>query len=223
MRIEKNLIFPEPVEKIIELQVNEGFSYQHDDDGIRAIGPLYIKGKYESNGEHKFQEVLEMDVLAPQEKLGNDSFYLEIGEYEAKPTQQGIFVEILLHIHGLAMNEKNEDKKEIVDVEVPADVVPQPAIPASMYTSPNTVETTELPSVPVEEVAEVEKEIDSIEDLFDDNENVYTSYRMIVAKPNDSYATIAQRYGVDESALRATNKDKEVQVKTLIVLPYQSA
>ena len=57
------------------------------------------------------------------------------------------------------------------------------------------------------------------EDLFEDDETTYTSYRMVVARGNDSYGTIAQRYDVTEEALRCVNNNKDVTERTLIILP----
>ena len=36
---------------------------------------------------------------------------------------------------------------------------------------------------------------------------------------NDSYGTIAQRYDVKEDALRLANNNKEVNERTLVILP----
>lgn len=57
--------------------------------------------------------------------------------------------------------------------------------------------------------------------FFADAESTYTSYRLVVAKPNDTYTGIANRYDVDESALRECNKNKEILPKTLVLLPFE--
>ncbi|MEG2307246.1 MAG: hypothetical protein RSB94_07900, partial [Erysipelotrichaceae bacterium] len=38
--------------------------------------------------------------------------------------------------------------------------------------------------------------------------------------PKDTYSSIAMRYEVNESDLRETNRNKEVQGKSLVILPY---
>ena len=63
--------------------------------------------------------------------------------------------------------------------------------------------------------------VDDFNDLFADSESTYTSYRIIVAKPNDTYASIADRCEVDEQQLRDTNKNKEISAKTPVILPFQ--
>lgn len=215
MRIEKSLLFQDPVEKVLTLKVSEGFTYKQEEDGIRATGPLFIRGIYENDEQHKFQEILEMDVLAPNEKLSGESFSLEIGEYQATPSSDGIDVLIMMNIHGLL--EENETKK------VEKQVAPQPQpieVEAPRHASKAVAEVVEEEPVQ-EEVMKEEENSDQakIEDLFEDANNVYTSYRIIVAKPNDTYETIAQRYQVEESSLRTVNANKAIQSKTLIILP----
>lgn len=66
---------------------------------------------------------------------------------------------------------------------------------------------------------EAEADFESIEDLFDDADNVYTSCCLVVAKADDTYETIAGRYQVDVNELRNVNKNKGIEPKMLIMLP----
>jgi viroplasmin and RNaseH domain-containing protein len=70
-----------------------------------------------------------------------------------------------------------------------------------------------------EDAAPITDTFDEFEDLFEDADTTYTSYRMIVAQEQDTYASIAKRYDVDEAALRSNNHDKEIHHKTLVILP----
>lgn len=223
MKIEKQLIFADQVLRIISLQVQENLTYRHEEDGIRAMGPLYIKGEYEgAEGIEQFQETLELDVLAPNDKLGKDSFCLTLGEYQGKISDDSIQVMITMDIQGLredgeAMRAPLPQKAVTKLPEPPKEVVitqPQEE-PKAIAAQPST-SAVEAETIPVEATA-----VDDFEDMFSDEESTYTSYRIIVAKPNDTYAAIAQRYDVDESALRDTNKNKEILAKTLVILPFQ--
>lgn len=69
---------------------------------------------------------------------------------------------------------------------------------------------------------EDEMDLSMMEELFDDKDNVITSYSFVVVKPEDSYESIARRYEVDPQQLREVNHDKALQAKQLIVLPYGS-
>ena len=67
--------------------------------------------------------------------------------------------------------------------------------------------------------AAVNEDVGEIEDLFDDAENVIVTSRYMLAQINDTYASIAQRYGVYEKQLIAVNHNKPLEEKTLILLP----
>ena len=157
----------------------------------------------------EYEEVLDMDVLAPNHKLSQERFYLDIQEYQSVPANGGLNLTILMGIHGLQE---------------------QPA-PAQPEMQDNTLHTLEQLSATGsqenEEVAQEEETpqesdttaMSEFEDLFEDDETTYTSYRMVVARGNDSYGTIAQRYDVKEDALRLANNNKEVNERTLVILP----
>lgn len=250
MKIEKQLIFADQVQRIVSLQVSEHLTYRHEDDGIRAMGPLYIKGTYEGNdGVESFQETLEMDVLAPQDKLSGEDFHLQIGDYQGNVQDDTINVMVTMDIYGLkeAQEQKQDTKqKQNASSAVPSIDATQEeviAIPASQANPkqvepkkeptekqrPFTVPTITMPQTKVNDPSEDDdtsepataKEIDGFDDLFSDAESTYTSYRIIVAKPNDTYTGIASRYDVDETALRDTNKNKDILPKTLVILPFQ--
>ena len=60
---------------------------------------------------------------------------------------------------------------------------------------------------------------ESFEDLLEDDNSTLTTYRFVVARKNDTYAAIAQRYAVAEADLREVNHHKEIPYKTLVLLP----
>lgn len=240
MRIEKNLNLHDTVDEVASLHVSEALKYNKEEDGIRAVGPLYIKGQYLHEGEQKpFQEVLDMDVLAPNEKLmPNETFDLEVMKYEGIPSEDGIRLHVQMGIHGLREDSKVNEPVEVSEASIPQPIsepITQPQPVSEPISQPQPV------AVPVRETAALAEEaplaesidqggelppakeptdISELEDLFEGTDSVYTPYRMIVAKPDDTYATIAQRYEVDESVLRDTNRSKDIFPKTLVVLPF---
>lgn len=224
MRIEKNLRLHENVDDVLNIYVSEGLKYNREEDGIRATGPVYIKGQYMSGNESKpYQDVLEMDVLAPQEKLSNEKFELNVSDYEATPSGDQIKVQIVFEISGLIDPDAVEEPIEVKEEVISADNYEEDP-EEKVVISPEYKEVYEDIEEQVEAKAEQSNSIgdtmDNLEDLFEDAGNVYTSYRIIVAKGNDTYHSISQRYEVEESDLRDTNKNKEVQAKTLVILPY---
>lgn len=238
MKIEKELQFADQVKEPRSLQVRESLEYHKDAEGIRAVGPLSVQGSYVNDeGEvQEYQEVLDMDVLAPNHKLSQERFYLDIQEYQGVPANGGLNLTILMGIHGLqdqpaAANVAAEREAQNVSAQAaPAtpDYEPQPtAQPVSMNTlrtleQLSASQTQENVDEPHEETPAAEMQdtaMSEFEDLFEDDETTYTSYRMIVARGNDSYGSIAQRYDVKEDALRSANNNKEVNERTLVILP----
>ncbi len=189
MKVEKQFEYEDKIKQIIQIKADTELQYVKEDKGIRAIGPLLIKGTYVTNDNKnvEFQEVLQMDVLAPTEKLCSDNFSLHVGNCHAELIDHGIFVTIMMDVNGLI---EEEVKKNDAKVEM------------------------------IEEAKQKEYEkVEEFEDVFEDANTTYTSYRMIVAKKGDTYASIAQRYGVEESLLRECNHEKDIQAKSLIILP----
>ena len=69
MNIEKQLQIDREVSSIEKLTVSEGLQYKKEEDGIRAIGPLYLIGSY-SDAEGSpvmIRELIDMDVFYPRE------------------------------------------------------------------------------------------------------------------------------------------------------------
>ena len=103
MNIEKQLQIDREVSSIEKLTVSEGLQYKKEEDGIRAIGPLYLIGSY-SDAEGSpvmIRELIDMDVFAPAEKLSEEEFHIDIGEVQAQPQGHQIDVVIELQISGI--------------------------------------------------------------------------------------------------------------------------
>lgn len=230
MKIEKQLIFADQIQQVNSLKVSEHLNYRHEEDGIRAMGPLYIEGEYTgTDGTEKFREALEMDVLAPNHKLNGAPFSLSIEDYQANANGDTIQVTITLAIQGITDEQAaNQEPLQQKASQGTAVSVPKKSSSPSQQSEKQVIVSEKVPEQPVqsdiEDQSENEKEsiaVDDFNDLFQDTESTYTSYRIIVAKPNDTYATIANRCEVDEQQLRDTNKNKEISAKTPVILPFQ--
>lgn len=220
MKIEKQLIFADQIKRIISLQVQENLTYQQEDDGIKAMGPLFIQGEYEgAQGVQRFQETLEMDVLAPKNKLSDQPFSLKVKESEGEIKDNTIVVHITMDIFGLREDEPKQMTKDIKTEPPKAETQMKPQ-PTPVAKTPIEEKEPIKEETPIEEVSKPVQNED-LNDLFADAESTYTSYRLVVAKPNDTYTGIANRYDVDESALRECNKNKEILPKTLVLLPFE--
>ncbi|MEG0823319.1 MAG: LysM peptidoglycan-binding domain-containing protein [Erysipelotrichaceae bacterium] len=203
MQIEKYIQFDDVVDEIISINLSEDFSYSEEPIGLKATGPLYIKGSYLSNEQTiDFEETLQLDVLAPNEKLNGDNFKLEIDDYESE-IDDGIHLTITLNIYGI------KEDKLVKPVEIPKEIEQQTLTPQTMIEQPNIEQPTDI------------AEIDDFEDLFEDTNSVYTSYKLVVAKQDDSYETIASRYNINIEDLKSMNHNKVITPKMLVLLPFE--
>lgn len=182
MQIEKEFIFETSVRAVRTIDVKSALTYQNEKEGIRCTGLLTLVGSYiATTGQcYDFEESIEMNILAPKHKLGNETFRLELGKTTTTVSDGTLLVGIELQIYGVEEKEVREEIEE---------------------------ENQEI----------ISKE--EFEDLFEDDESTYTSYRLVVARANDTYTAIANRYQVDEQELRNCNQNKELEPKTLIILP----
>lgn len=66
-----------------------------------------------------------------------------------------------------------------------------------------------------------EEELDlfGLEDLFEENENLYTNATLLVVKENDTYESIAQRFQIPVSELKKANNEIEIKPKQCILIP----
>lgn len=196
MKIEKELLFPNQVKENVELHVQSNLTYHKELEGVRALGELHIKGAYKDEHQNiqEYKETLDMDVLAPNHKLSDEQFQLDIQNYQAHVKSDGILLDIEIGIYGLL-------EKDIVHDEETR--------------SASDIDILEEKETAVDMIGEETQ----FEDLFEDDEATFTSYRMVVAKKSDTYSTIALRYDVKEDELRNVNNHKEVNAKSLVILP----
>lgn len=200
MNIEKQLQMDREVSSIEKLTVSEGLQYKKEEDGIRAIGPLYLIGSY-SDAEGSpvmIRELIDMDVFAPAEKLSEEEFHIDIGEVQAQP--QGTQIDVVIELQISGIKEEQEEGHAAMDM-------------------PQAQEEEPEERALVQEDEEADVLSDTFEDLFEDDATPYTTCRLAVARAQDTYASIAARYHVDEAVLRACNHERALQEKTLVLLP----
>lgn len=194
MKIQKQFPIEDGIAQIIHLQVKEELTYTKEEEGIRARGPIHLQGLYQNKAGavRQLKEELELNVLAPKHKLGGEPFSLQLAEYHGEVGEEGLLLTLTLLAEGLREEAEQEASEEECDVSAAAE----------------------------EQSEEGEQEeIREFEDLFEDADTTYTSCRMIVARSEDTYETIAARYEVNEAQLRSCNHEKPVAEKTLILLP----
>lgn len=204
MNIEKRILKGLAIDGVIDVEAKAELDYRRESGGLRAVGPVIISGHCRIESEvRSFTETLELDVMAPRIKLSSkEPFSIEVLRVKGI-ADDGIMLMLDLGIHGIEDN-KTESLPPTFD-EVIEDK--QPAAEEAASVEEKTTE------------AEPEAEFECIEDLFEDADNVYTSCCLVVAKADDTYETIANRYQVNVNDLKTVNKNKEIEPKMLIMLP----
>lgn len=199
MTIEKQLVLSKKANRMLQLEIQDHLVYRKEDSGIRAVGQLFVQGLYEDTNQNlqKLQEVLEMDVLAPWEKLTQNQFELKVNNYHADIEEGDIVLTIELDVYGL------KDEKQ----EVPQEMRLEAEVDDTNHEEEQTEEENEGNAY------------EEFEDLFEDADTTYTSYRMVVAQMNDTYDDIASRYGVDVMELKDKNHHRTIEPKMLVILP----
>lgn len=249
------------IEKVLDLKgaidllpvtMKDSFSYQQEENGIRCVGPFFIRGRYTTLNEVKdFQDVFEFDVFAANEKLDGEAFKIVYDGYDYT-LQDGVTLTLHFTVFGI----KDDKEESVFEVDTQEEIIPMSSeafvdVEERVQTKAKEIESAEVKApikVPVfhkaaqeatkaakqmsdeteimeDEVKTNEEEDKSIdlsmmEELFEEKDNVITSYSFVVVKKEDSYESIANRYSVDVEALRGVNNNKEIHEKSLIVLPY---
>lgn len=204
MNIEKRILKGLAIDGVIDVEAKTELDYRRESGGLRAVGPVIISGHCRIESEvRSFTETLELDVMAPRIKLSNsEPFSIEVLRVRGV-ADDGIMLMLDLGIHGIEDN-KTETLPPTFD-----EVIEEKK---AVFEEPAVIEESK-------HEAEPETEFECIEDLFEDADNVYTSCCLVVAKADDTYETIADRYHVDINDLRMVNKNKGIEPKMLIMLP----
>lgn len=204
MNIEKRILKGLAIDGVIDVEAKTELDYRRESGGLRAVGPVIISGHCRIESEvRSFTETLELDVMAPRIKLSNsEPFSIEVLRVRGV-ADDGIMLMLDLGIHGIEDN-KTETLPPTFD-----EVIEEKK---AVFEEPAVIEESKHETEP-------EAEFECIEDLFEDADNVYTSCCLVVAKADDTYETIADRYHVDINDLRMVNKNKGIEPKMLIMLP----
>ena len=189
MMIEKQFFFTPKIKQLISIQANEQLSYMQTEQGIRAKGPMYVSGNY-----------IDAD--------GNTQEIHETLDMDVLAPSHKLSGDIAFTLRIQEVKGEVHDGALLLYLTIMAEGLKE--------------EKTSDVDEPQEETEVLENEHDEVaefEDLFEDADCTCTSYRMVVAKIDDTYDTIAQRYNVDVSKLRTYNHDKEIVPKSLLILP----
>ncbi len=92
------------LKELLSLSVDESINYKIENVGVRAIGSLIVKGEYNEN--KKFEENIEMDVLATFDKIVDQrDFNIKVEDFDYFIKDGDVQIKIEVGIHGVVEGE----------------------------------------------------------------------------------------------------------------------
>ena len=212
---EKEIDLLHQLKELVSLTVDESIDYKIEDHGVRAVGSLAIKGEYISQEKRHFLENVELDVYADDQKIiDRQDFHLKVEDFHYDIIDGNLKIKIEVGVYGV---EEGENRYIQLD-EDPIDEIEK----LSRDVETQTINEQVVAEAP-EEIHDVEKLQEKIyetkEKKVDDDEDLGVYYLYVVL-PNDTYASIARQYQVDEKMIRDYNQDLNLDAGQILIIPY---
>lgn len=114
---EKQIDLNHGLKELVSIYVDEKLSYLDDERGKRAKGVLEISGEYlRTASKERFNDTIEIDVLAPFERLEeNTTFCLEVQDFDYHIQNGDLHLEIQVLAHGVG---EEQERHIVVDTEM---------------------------------------------------------------------------------------------------------
>lgn len=214
---EKEIDLLHQLKELVSLTVDESIDYKIEDHGVRAMGSLAIKGEYISQEKRHFLENVELDVYADDQKIiDRQDFHLKVEDFHYDIIDGNLKIKIEVGVYGVEEGENRYiqlDEDPIDEIEkLSRDVETQTINEQVVAEAPEEIHDVEKLQEKIYETKEKEEKVDDDEDL-----GVYYLY---VVLPNDTYASIARQYQVDEKMIRDYNQDLNLDAGQILIIPY---
>ena len=214
---EKEIDLLHQLKELVSLTVDESIDYKIEDHGVRAVGSLAIKGEYISQEKRHFLENVELEVYADDQKIiDRQDFHLKVEDFHYDIIDGNLKIKIEVGVYGVEEGENRYiqlDEDPIDEIEkLSRDVETQTINEQVVAEAPEEIHDVEKLQEKIYETKEKEEKVDDDEDL-----GVYYLY---VVLPNDTYASIARQYQVDEKMIRDYNQDLNLDAGQILIIPY---
>lgn len=214
---EKEIDLLHQLKELVSLTVDESIDYKIEDHGVRAVGSLAIKGEYISQEKRHFLENVELDVYADDQKIiDRQDFHLKVEDFHYDIIDGNLKIKIEVGVYGVEEGENRYiqlDEDPIDEIEkLSRDVETQTINEQVVAEAPEEIHDVEKLQEKIYETKEKEEKVDDDEDL-----GIYYLY---VVLPNDTYASIARQYQVDEKMIRDYNQDLNLDAGQILIIPY---
>ena len=214
---EKEIDLLHQLKELVSLTVDESIDYKIEDHGVRAVGSLAIKAEYISQEKRHFLENVELDVYADDQKIiDRQDFHLKVEDFHYDIIDGNLKIKIEVGVYGVEEGENRYiqlDEDPIDEIEkLSRDVETQTINEQIVAEAPEEIQDVEKLQEKIYETKEKEEKVDDDEDL-----GVYYLY---VVLANDTYASIARQYQVDEKMIRDYNQDLNLDAGQILIIPY---
>ena len=117
---EKWIDLDHQLKELVSLSVDESINYKIESVGVRAIGSLIVKGEYNDN--QKFDENIDLDILATFDKIVDQrDFNIKVEDFDYTIKNGDVKIKIEVGIHGVVDGEDRYVKDEKEESELLVD------------------------------------------------------------------------------------------------------
>ena len=190
--------------ELLSLSVDESINYKIESVGVRAVGSLIVKGEY--NGNHKFDENIELDVLATFDKIVDQrDFNIKVEDFDYFIKDGNIQIENLIKDTEPA-NASIEQLVRAKPVEVQETGPVTPAYVAQAKQPESKPMAAETTTSTVKEIKAVAKEMDN------HPKNLETSKVAVIPQKSESSVHAAKEPAVHMTKEPMAHVAKEAAV-----------
>ncbi|MFV0393935.1 MAG: LysM peptidoglycan-binding domain-containing protein [Coprobacillaceae bacterium] len=178
--LEKAIDLQHQLKELIALSVDESINYKIENEGIRAVGNLIVKGEYRNIDKQTFEETLELDILATFDKiLDQRDFSIKVEDFDYAIRDGNIHVTIEAGVHGVVTGENRyindnpvDDIESLIREEDMLQVDPLLVAPEPVREETKVVEEVkevqeEREDLTVEETVEVVAPVEKVEKIVE--------------------------------------------------------
>ncbi len=217
--LKKKVDLNNQLKELQSISVDESINYKLEQNGMRAVGCVMIKGEFKDNESlRNFEDSIELDLFADFNKIVDKrDFQVKIDDFDYFINNGNLNISIQASVHGV-----KDDMDRVVEADDSEELLQENEIIDDVYDAVNEAETI-MREIEVEnkEVSAVNDELVSDLKNIENNENDDIGlYYFYVVKDTDTYEKIALSYNVDAEKLRTYNHDKDINKGSIVIVPY---
>lgn len=113
IRLQKSIPMKAEVQRVLTLNAHCQNEYVREEDGIAVNGVIEVEAMLEGEqGREAFREQIALDIFAPQEKLGNEPFQVELSGCEGTIINQQLELTFLFQVSGMKEETTQEEEPD---------------------------------------------------------------------------------------------------------------